>query len=171
MNVSAVLVTRGDIDLAPVIDSLPMDDIVVWDNSKREDLKCYGRFAGIRDAKHDLVYVQDDDTIVPASRLIDRWDGGVVANRPPGETYKWLGVGTVFHRDSVNVFDRYLAKHPFDADFLRGCDVVFAELNDYRPVWVGYTELPWATADNRMYKQPDHYTVRNLLIDRSRALL
>src|SRR4051812_19761075 len=43
--VSAVLVTRGDVDMTPIIDSLPVDwDWLVYDNSdRRRDLAVYGR--------------------------------------------------------------------------------------------------------------------------------
>jgi hypothetical protein len=89
VNVSAIIVTRGDVDLEPVLDSLPWEwEIVVWDNSygyvKRQppggrdwntwthlgrgnppaDLSVYGRYAAIEYASHDLIYVQDDDVIV-----------------------------------------------------------------------------------------------------------
>jgi len=79
MSVSAVLVTRGDVPLDQIIDSITaagIDDIVVWDNSVREDLAVYGRYAGIAEAKHDLIYVQDDDCVVPSESikaLIAEW--------------------------------------------------------------------------------------------------
>jgi hypothetical protein len=31
-----VIVTKGDVDLAPVLDSLIFDDVHVWDNSVEE---------------------------------------------------------------------------------------------------------------------------------------
>lgn len=77
MNVSACLVTRGDVDMSPVITSLTavgIDDIVVYDNSKRENLAVYGRYAAIAEAKHDLIYVQDDDVIVSDPlEIVNEW--------------------------------------------------------------------------------------------------
>lgn len=87
MNVSAVLVTRGNVDLQPVIDSLPPSwEIVIWDNGERmisrgdgwaevcQDLSVYGRYAAIEYTSHDLVYVQDDDCIVSGPQaIVDAW--------------------------------------------------------------------------------------------------
>lgn len=87
VNVSACLVTRGDVDMQPVIDSIPQGwEIVIWDNGEGRvtrsdgyaevayDLGVFGRYAAIEHATHDLVYVQDDDVIVSDPlRLADRW--------------------------------------------------------------------------------------------------
>lgn len=169
---SAVLVTRGDVDITPVIESLPFHDVVVWDNSQRGDVQCYGRFAGIADAKHDLIYLQDDDLIIDAAALLDRYDGkGVLANVPPDEEWDFIGGGAIFPRDLPD-FSRYLELYGFDEDFCRVCDVVFAYTHPYRRTWVGYERmLPWHDADNRMYKQPDHYLVRERARDRARELM
>lgn len=175
-EVSAVLVTRGDVDMGPVLNSLPFDDVILWDNSVEADLQCYGRFAAISRAKHEIIYTQDDDILVPIPALLDEYDGngadaqGILANRKPDEEYRFLGIGSLFHRDLVDVFDKYLAVHPVDKDFHRAADVVFAELNDYRSVWLGYAELEWSRYENRMYKQPGHYEARDNLIARARAL-
>ena len=50
MSVSAVLVTRGNVDMTAIVESLPFDDVVVWDNSIRNDLGIYGRYAAIAEA-------------------------------------------------------------------------------------------------------------------------
>ena len=57
MNVTAIIVTRGDHDLAPIIgqDSPEaVQEVVVWDNAAedRRDLKVYGRYAAIAEASH-----------------------------------------------------------------------------------------------------------------------
>lgn len=96
MNVSAIIVTRGDVSLKPVLASLPIEwEVLVWDNGAGElrtrvmptiaakvvlgeplpDLSVYGRYAAIEHATHDLIYVQDDDVIVsdpPA--IVNEWD-------------------------------------------------------------------------------------------------
>lgn len=100
MNVSAVIVTRGNVDLAPVLDSLPDAwEKIIWRNGTHVgraewteetdwtlrvlghagDLAVYGRYAAIQYASSDLIYVQDDDVIVsdPAS-IVEEW----VSNLP-----------------------------------------------------------------------------------------
>ena len=172
LKVSACLVTRGDVDMTTILNSLPFDDVIVWNNAEREDLACYGRFAAIAEAKHDLIYVQDDDLMVPLPALLKAWDDdrGILANKPPAEEWRFLGCGALFHRDLAN-FDRYLSRHSADKDFHRAADVVFAYQHPYRSVWLGYCDFPWQTADNRMYRQPDHYLVRERVRARTLALL
>jgi hypothetical protein len=91
VNVSAIIVTRGDVDLTPVVTSIPGDwELLVWDNGAKrlvrfearekrvgiaaiEDLSVYGRYAAIDHATGDLIYVQDDDCVVsdPESLVIE----------------------------------------------------------------------------------------------------
>lgn len=88
MNVSAIIVTRGDVDVLPVLDSLPEEwEKIVWDNrgfcqirrptevfseyaTGSPDIAVYGRYAAIEYASHDIIYVQDDDVIVRDPRAI-----------------------------------------------------------------------------------------------------
>lgn len=112
MTVSAIIVTRGDVDLVPILESLPGGwEVLLWINNgvlwrwapdtmrhssygqhlgHQPDLAVYGRYAAIPYAFHDLIYVQDDDCIVsdPAA-LAEAWRVSssarcdcVVANMP-----------------------------------------------------------------------------------------
>lgn len=81
MNVTAVIVTRGDVDLVDIFASIwdaGINEIVVWDNSGQlvseipsikivggYDYMVMGRYAAIEHATHDYIYVQDDDCIIP----------------------------------------------------------------------------------------------------------
>jgi hypothetical protein len=173
-DVSAVLVTRGDVDMAPVLDSLPFDEVVVWDNSQRpEDFQCYGRFAGIAETTRPFIYVQDDDIVVPVQALLDAYEpakGSILANKKPDEEWRFLGVGSLFPRELADCFGPYAALYGMDQDFYRAADVVFAYQHGYESVWVGYEELEWSRAPNRMYLQPGHYEVRERLRARTLAL-
>ncbi len=97
MNVSACLVTRGDVDMQPILDSLPKEwEKIVWINGRGvynlgpmdgcgdlvfvpatqppPDLAVYGRYAAIEYASHDLIFVQDDDVIVSDPQaIVDAW--------------------------------------------------------------------------------------------------
>lgn len=110
MNVSAIIVTRGDVELEPVLKSLPPTwQLLVWDNGAgriREwswdqnvfaphwnehvtDLSVYGRYAAIQYATGDVIYVQDDDCIISYPQaIVDTLtfrsrDDLVVCNMPP----------------------------------------------------------------------------------------
>jgi hypothetical protein len=174
-DVSAVLVTRGDVDMSPVLDSLEpvFDEIVIWDNSQRENVQCYGRFAGIAETTRPFVYVQDDDVVIPVRELLAVYDparGAVLANKKPDEEWRFLGIGAVFPRELADCFQAYADLYGMDADFYRAADVVFAYQHGYESIWIGYEELEWSRAPNRMYLQPGHYEVRERLRERTLAL-
>lgn len=175
-RVSAVLVTKGDHDLSEIYESLEqagVRDVVTWDNSKRDrDLSCYGRYAGVADAKHQWIFHQDDDLVAPVAEVIaavdpvkDRWR--LVSNNRADEEWLLTGIGTVFHRSLLSCFDRYLELYGDDfADFCRVSDVVFAYQWPYRRISLGYYDLPWGTAPDRMYHQPGHMETRQLALTR-----
>ncbi len=182
-DISAVIVTKGDVDLSPILESLPFDDIVVWDNSKEaQDAKVYGRYLGIERAKHDFVYVQDDDCIIRASYacVLSRWPElcrlGVTGHRHVDERqeilcnvpspdhrkfYDGLGMslvgwGAIFHRSLVGCFEDYFAQWPKDELFLRECDRVFTSLNPFYNVQLPITHLAHAHGKDRMGMEKRH---------------
>lgn len=167
-QVSAVLVTKGDHDLSPIIESIKaagIEDIVTWNNAEREDLSCYGRYAGIAEARHKIIYHQDDDLIAPVDGILaryrprrDRW--AIVANNRLDEAWPLTAMGVVFHRSLADCFRPYIKLYGEDADFYRVSDVIFAYQHPYRRISLGYTDLPWQTAPDRMHLQYDHYEVR-----------
>lgn len=165
-DVSAVIVTRGDVDLTAIRNSLlDFDETLVWNNSEREDLICYGRYRGALETRNEWVYVQDDDALVSHPALLRACDGRedvIVASRPPTEPVRFVGVGAVFHRSTLDVFDRYISR--YGGGWFKDADSVFTYQNLYRPVWVGYAELEWSRWDDRMYLLPNRYTEREQVI-------
>ena len=151
-------------------------DIVVWNNAEREDLRAYGRYAAIAEAKHDLIYVQDDDELVrdiPA--LVQAWRPGVVVvneGHPGSRDVPWVGWGAVFHRDAPSPFhDRYLERWPRDELFLDFCDPVFTLQADTVWAHARFEELPWTYASNRTSIQPGYWEQRRPeVLQRIRAL-
>jgi len=96
LNVAAIIVTRGDVDLAPIFKSLPRQwERIVWDNGNRErqalrpgytgteedaewdiapieERGVAGRYEAIRHTQRQLIYVQDDDVVVDDPRALLR---------------------------------------------------------------------------------------------------
>jgi hypothetical protein len=185
MKISAVIVTRGDIDLAPILSSLHaalcISDIVVWNNSVYQDLSVYGRYAGIEQANEDLIFVQDDDLVLPPSSIEQiAWEcdsggseyGRLVCNMPQQfrhdfyQEHALVGLGACFHRDLPDrAFRRWMDWRSYIAEwpppfallggdwFGRTCDIVFTALTPRVLVDVPYENLPWASAPNRMWMQ------------------
>lgn len=220
MKISAVIVTRGDVDLTRIIGSLPDEwEKIIWDNGAKScyqvpdppivtsygiirnsrlseqvpDLSVYGRYAAIEHAHGDLIYVQDDDCVVsdPEQIVWESDSGGseygrLVCNMPPQfrhDFYKdhaLVGFGACFHRDlpekafnhpgllwrtvasvdpGPNISDRA------DGFFNRTCDVVFTTLTPYTLVDVPVKNLPWASDENRMWKQKEHFGERKRMLE------
>lgn len=179
-HVSACLVTRGDQDLTEIYDSLRdagVRDIVTWDNSKRRNLVCYGRFEAVKEARYQRIYFQDDDIVVPVAEIIAAYDPKadrhtIVANNREDEDWPLLGLGSVFHRSLIpGTFDPYIQAFGEDDDFYRIADVVFGMQHPYRKIVLGYRELAWSRDPNAsMYLQPGHMQVRERARDRTLAL-
>ena len=166
-DVSAVIVTRGDVDLAPILKTLPYDEVIVYDNSKSAtDYKCHGRFVGALAARNDVVYFQDDDLIFTAhDKLLAAYEPGKIVANMPSPWYErehydemrcvLVGAGSLMPRALVKpCFDRYLAAWPMDDLFLTYCDVVVGILAPGKRVDLGYEILPHATAPDRINLQP-----------------
>lgn len=168
-QVSAVLVTKGDHDLTEIYESIAaagITDVVTWDNSQVPvDFSCYGRYAGVDDAKNDWIFHQDDDLVAPVADILQAVDPEadrhtIVANNRAEEEWLLTAMGTVFHRDLADCFAEYIALYGFDSDFCRVSDVVFAYQHPYRRIVLPYRDLDWARDPDRMHLQPDHYEVR-----------
>jgi hypothetical protein len=181
-DVTAVITTRGDVDMSPVLDSLePVfgDRIVVWDNSEREvDMAVYGYFAALREVTTEYAYTQADDALVDAGALLRAWTpedaDRILLNVADGDT-PWISFGGLFRKDLPNdpinqYIDRYHDGQLHD-DVLLWCEVIFCEFTTWRNVDLGKQDLPWCAAANRMWTQPTHYSEQQRIRERAQALL
>ncbi len=175
-KVSACLVTRGDVDMTDILAAIfqaGIEEVQLWDNSKQDNSGVYGRYRAIDRARHAVVYVQDDDCLVPPDsimELIGQYQPGkIVANMPQEHRHK--------HTDSCLI--------GFGAVFDKGLPAAaFARMNptNYRPdvvfttltpmVWVDvpFTHQPWAFAENRMYRQREHTQERTRTLMQARRV-
>lgn len=182
-DVTAVLVTRGNVDMAPIIDPLPFNDVVVWDNSRRpEDLGPFGRYAAIREARNPVIYWQDDDV------LFDRFDDLLAAYRPGmcvtnmdaawvegagyGDFVSMQGAGSLCDAWlPERVFAEYREHHPDDDDFLIEADFVFGCLVPFARVDVGYRTREFTDDADRLYTQVWQQSKKREAIERCRAIV
>jgi hypothetical protein len=156
-QVSAVLVTRGDCDLTDIELSLVeagIRDVVIWDNSQRDDMGIYGRYRAIKQAKNTVVVTQDDDVLVTCwDEILAAYEPGVLTvNYPEPWDIPWVARGSIFDCElPAAAFDRYLDGFPFDQLFThRICDAVFALLSDTKVIDHGSTDLPHGFDDGRV---------------------
>lgn len=176
--------------MAPIIDSLPFDDIVVWDNSVETDEAVYGRYLGIERAKNETIYVQDDDLVFRGvSELLSAYDpGAFVTNMWPrwfrGARKLWPpkgyndlvygAAGGLFERGHFDqVIKAYLERWPLDRFFKLEVDAIvgIAGLPHRSVDLQRFVELrPEQKADYRMCKSPDYIPQRAEALRRGRAL-
>jgi hypothetical protein len=179
MEVTACLVTRGNVSIERWLESIPKGwDRVVYDNSTEAvDLKVAGRYEAIKHAMTDVVFVQDDDCILPPwsfSRLVaEHRPGTITANMPEPFRAHYtdsclVGFGAIFDRSlPLEIFSRFDIPPP---NFERTCDVYFTTLAPQHWIDVPYENLPWATADDRMYRQDEHVGERMAALAHARQL-
>lgn len=150
-----------------ILDSLIFSNVIIWDNSEREDLKCAGRYAAAQEAETPLVYFQDDDVLVPRETqeaLLAAYEPGVmVANWGHGETpdgygdLPLVGSGAMVDADVPRkAADRYLEQWPLDEDFLYYCDFALGVLYEsFRHLYLPFAiELSIAQHPSRLCNQP-----------------
>lgn len=180
MRVAACLVTRGNVPMDEIIESLPPEwEVVVWDNSKRENLGVYGRYAAIGLTDAELIYVQDDDAVLERESLdalVNRammMPAALFANMP--ERFRphypdscLVGFGAAFGRDlPARAFERIERDPPF---FNLTCDVFFTTLTERYLLDLPYRDRPFASDSDRMWKQADHVPMRSAALAEARAL-
>ena len=165
--VSAVIVTKGDTDLGPILATLPYGEVVVWDNSQRErDAKCYGRFLAIDECTRDVIYFQDDDLLFTAhAELLAAYEPDRIVANMPSPWYEntgydvlgcaLVGAGSLVQRDLPwPALQLYLERYPQDDLFYTYCDQVHGILTPSARYDFGYEILPLAYAPDRINVQP-----------------
>lgn len=165
-DISAIIVTRGNVDLAPILDTLPYEDLVIWNNAERRiDYKAFGRYAAIPEARQPFIYWQDDDVIFTRhAELLDAYEPGKLVTNMDGP---WIngagyrdkvymqGAGSLIDsRIPAKIWEQYLAKWPWDDDALTEADFVFGTLVPGKVVDLGYEVRPFADDPDRLYQTP-----------------
>lgn len=183
-----MVVTRGDVDLTPVLDSLIFDDVVVWDNSRQpRDEMTYGRILAISRARNQIIYSQDDDIIhTPANQqaIIDAYQPGVLTGcmwpewsdgaRAQGieggyDDLVFCGSGSVYDCTvPLNAARPYLKQYTLDDFFRLWADTIVGVIAPTRQLDIRFETLPCAEADNRMCNLPDAVALKTRAIRRAR---
>jgi hypothetical protein len=159
MDISAVIVTRGDVDLGPVLSSIDADEVII----RRGHDGIWERWEAAQSAKHHVIYTQDDDAVVDFPAVIQEYDPErVTCNMPldrrPGypDAIALVGWGCVFDRPALEAFTRYRKYFPNDHLFRREADRVFTGLNRLKLIEIPFEHLPIAFERQRMGAQPEH---------------
>lgn len=182
MRFSVVIPTRGSVDLTSIIESYNgvADEVLFWDNSKRENLSVYGRYSMIKEARNELIVSQDDDCVLPsesiAALVAAHKPGHIICNLPAafrkqayynGSGVGLVGFGAVFQRDlPFEAFQQFHSRAKCrEALFRRECDRVVTYLSRKILLDLPKQDLPWANAKTALWKQREHLDRRQEMLD------
>lgn len=181
-QVSAVLVTRGDVPLEPILETLPYEDIVIWDDRERGSQGVYGRYLAMPEARHEVVYFQDDDVLFTAhAELLGAYKPGRITCNMPSPWYErtgydqlgmhLVGAGSLVPQGLPQVaFREYLEQWPEDDLFRDYCDFVSGMASPGQRFDFGYEILEHAVAPGRINTRPDSLMRRNTILNRALTL-
>lgn len=169
-DVTACLVTRGDVDLQPILDHLIFPNVIVWNNNQRENRKVYGRYEAARLADTPLVYFQDDDVLVTEDQqrhLLACWEPGtLVTNQAIGHQtaefseLTFVGWGAISEQSLPGQAHATWAAAGNDTEdewfLLLGCDIVFSMLTPTRVLDLGQNHRDFAYNEDRLHATPDY---------------
>ena len=189
-DVSAVIVTRGDVDLEPVLSSLIFEDVVVWNNGERDcDEMTHARLLATFAAENRIIYSQDDDIVhtrEDQQRIIDSYQSGVLTGcmwpewsdgaRRQGilngyDDLVFPGSGSVYDEQlAFDCADMYLEHYPLDDFYRLWSDTIFGILAPTQQLDIRFGELPHADNDNRMSHLPNAVALKTEAIMRARRV-
>lgn len=178
-DITACLVTRGDVDMTPIVNTLPYREVIIWDNSKREDWKCAGRYRALMDAMTDVVYFQDDDVLFTHHQeLLAAYEPGmIVANwahgrNPAGyDDLPLVGAGALVDADLPwKALNKYLRVYPLDDAFLYEADFISGALSPFKHVSLPFEIRDVAYNGQRLADQPWQRQLKREITDRARGL-
>lgn len=189
-DVTAVIVTRGDVPLEPVLDSLIFPNAIVFDNSKEDkDQMTYGRLLGALRAPTGIIYSQDDDIVhSPENQMLilaaytpthlagcmwkDWSDGARKQGIENGyDDLVFPGSGSISDRALwKDAHLRYLEHYPHDDFFRMWSDTIIGVISPTIQLPLRFEELEWGNNANRMAHMEDAVALKTEAIRRGREV-
>jgi hypothetical protein len=198
MSVSAVILTyKRQANLSRIVEHLSskpyIGEIFIRDQSKMENLQCYGRYVLACQASNTTIFTMDDDCIVNNIDEIyevylaapDRIAFGLHPSHYPlweqgNFTYPeaqlaMVGWGAFFPRAwcEESTFAPYVAAYGKDQMFFRESDRIFSVLlgRQHNPVLADIEHLPGFDTADAMWKEEEHFRSRDAAIERCLRIL
>jgi hypothetical protein len=189
-EVTAVIVTRGDVPLDPVLDSLIFPNVFVWNNKVADrDQMTYGRMLGALQAPTDVIYSQDDDIVhtpehqtqilaaYSQTHLVGcMWKDWSDGARRQGiengyDDLVFPGSGSI---SNIQLWKeahvRYLEHYPHDDFFRMWSDTIIGVISPTIQLPLVFEELDWGNNDNRMAHMEDAVALKTEAIRRGREV-
>lgn len=176
MKISCVLISREKEYPQKVLDRLKtgfFDEIII----KTESPSVYQRYLAAKEAKFDVIYVQDDDCFVNYQELYNHYNGQITNVMTPHHQAQYetkgatlVGWGCFFPKTMLACFDKYIQTYGEDAHLLREADRIFTCLNQpFNVVIMSHEDLP--QDPSRMSFESMHYSSADEAIAKAKLLL
>lgn len=188
-DVSAVIVTKGGVDLTPILDTLIFPEVIVFDNSVEQDEMTYGRVLGAMRARNEIVYSQDDDIVhTPAHQacivaayqpglltgcMWPEWSDGAKAQgiEDGYDDLVFPGSGSISDRSLwTAAVMAYWDMYPCDDFFRLWSDTIIGVIAPTRQLDIRFQALPHAEDEDRMCNLPDAVALKTEAITRARTV-
>lgn len=187
-DVTAVLITRGDQPdmIRRILESLlPYGEIIVWDNSVRDNRRIFSRFLAMSEAAGEVCYTQDDDCLVPPDTqraLLGAYEPGViVSNYGHGDNDGGYGDlplpcgGALYPvAESWGAIDAYREEyglHTWGRDEDAYCDFLVGVLTPFKQLRLPFEiNMPVAQHPSRLCNQPWAAQAKADVTGRARAI-
>jgi glycosyltransferase involved in cell wall biosynthesis len=189
-KVTACLITwKRQYNIPKIIESLLkwdfISEIIIADNSKRENTINWARYTSAMRAENDIIYTQDDDCIIEnIGEIYDKFcedqetvcHGGteeyqqVIKDNIYGDhQMAMFGWGAFFNRKWTNVLDEYIKVHGKDYCFYRETDRIFTLLlrKKHNFVLSKIIHLEGEKDEHALSQKDDHIAYKNLSIARA----
>lgn len=164
--------------LKTILDVPEIDEIIIEDNGKGDNIINYARYKAALRAKNDFIYTQDDDAVIHGlERIVEARNSEVLAYGAQegmkkeiyeGRHMAILGWGAIFNREWIKVFKKYTDVYGEDYCFHRETDRIFTMLlgGEHNEIKVEVEHLEGAKADHALSQQEDHVKYKELAIKR-----
>jgi hypothetical protein len=191
--ITACLITyKRQYNISKIVESLLrwpfIDEIIIRDNSKSENIINYGRYDSALRAKNDIIYTQDDDYIVNNvdklyETFVDHpdmlvhsgnksYENDIPNNIHGDKQMAIVGWGAIFNRKWIPVLDKYIQKYGKDYCFFRETDRIFSILLGKHHLFVpgNLQELEGANNQDALCNQGEHIKYKKMAIERALSL-
>lgn len=154
----------------------PFGEILILTNSDSP----YCKYELFNKTKYDLIYYQDDDAICPVRPLAmvaDQNKINVAMKEGHFKSYMnlrmtmGLGWGSFFPKNVLKELKRYTDKYGEDDLFKRDTEKILTEIVFPQNRFIfPIQDLPSAMAEDRLWRQPEHWSNMNIIQERCRQI-
>jgi hypothetical protein len=173
--ITACLITKEKEYPKLVLERLTLgffDEILI----KTESPSVYQRYLLAKEAKNEIIFLQDDDCMLNYQNLFKTYNGQLTNAMPKEFKEKYdsmgctlVGWGCFFPKSMLSVFDKYISRYGEDEHLLREADRIFTYFNKpFNTLIQPHEDLP--RAKEGMFNEPHHFSSADAALTKCKLL-